>query len=111
MELLNRFRIWMILKLGGYLDPGPTIRIIQKKEIPIEKFSVVSRIDYPCSRTLETYYKDDAMKQILKTIDQAGFVRWHIQHHPFSMGMSVEATMFVVNANNLDTWDYEFTRR
>lgn len=106
-QLLNRFRIWMILKLGGYIDPGSAIRVISKTELQIEKFYAVSRLEHPYSRSLELYCKDDAMKQILKAIDQAGFVRWDIQRNAFRMGMSVQATMFVVNANNLDTWNYE----
>lgn len=107
-KLLTKFRRWLILKLEGYLDPGPVIQAISRKDVSIEKFIAVSSLDFSYSNRLEQHCKDDAMQQMLKAINQSGFVRWDTQYHAFRQVMSVRATIFVVNPNHLDTWNDDF---
>lgn len=99
-QLLNRLRIWMILKLGGYLDPGPTIRLIEKKELPIENFSAEVKILPTRDPNVELACKYEALRRLMETVDQSGFIRWEIVHSKFNPEVIIRATMLLVNAND-----------
>lgn len=105
-SLLLRFRRWMILKLGGYLDPGPVIQAISRKDVPIKKIVAETRIMPTRDPGVEQFCKDEALRQLIKSVDQSGFILWHIQH-THNLEVIIRATMLLVDANNLDTWNYE----
>lgn len=97
-SLLLRFRRWMILKLGGYLDPGP---VFQVKKIVAETRMMPTR-----DPRVEQCCKNEALRQLIKSVDQSGLILWHIQH-THNLEVIIRATMLLVDANNLDTWNYE----
>lgn len=99
-QLLNRLRIWMILKLGGCLDPGPVIRLIDKKEFPIEKFFAETKMLPTRDPHVERACKYEALIRLMETVDQSEFIRWEIVHSKFNSEVIIRATMLLVNAND-----------
>lgn len=98
-SLLPRLRRWMILKLGGYLDPGPMIQVVSKREVPIEKFFAEAKMFPTRDPRVELCCKYEALRQLIKSVDQSGFIRWDIQHTNH-LEVIIRATMLLVNAND-----------
>jgi hypothetical protein len=95
-RLIDRFRKWMIVKLGGYIKPPAQVVRIDRAVVPIQKVYAEQTYLTGCSH-------EDITKNVAyalgKELCKAGLVKFQYSEHPYDAHIGrriVRATVRVV---------------